>query len=247
MVRFPVLGALVRIVVEIGWPGTRSSGVVRTRAIDDLVNQAIRGGARQLVLLGAGFDSRAYRLPDLERVAIFEVDHPATQKAKQERLGTLAGSRLANVRFVPVNFEEDDLEAKLIAAGFNPEVPTIVVWEGVVSYLTGPAVCRNFALLARLLAAGSRLIFTYMDRAALDGSSAFPEAKRWKSWVRFSGEPFTFGFDPQTLAETLRSFGFVLTSDASTQQIARDYCEPMGRKERGSRAYRVAAAVRAGV
>jgi methyltransferase (TIGR00027 family) len=245
MARFPVVGSLVRIILDLGWPYTRSSGVVRTRAIDDLVYEAVRDGACQLLLLGAGFDSRAYRLPESAKAAVFEVDHPATQRLKQERLHTLTAPERANIRFVPVDFEKDDLESKLIKAGFNANVSTAVVWEGVISYLTRSAVDHNFALLARLLAPGSRLIFTYMDKAALDGSKAFPGAKRWKSAVKVSGEPFVFGFDPKTLARTLRPFGFVLTSDESTHQIARRYCDPMGRKEPGSEAYRVASATRA--
>ncbi len=245
MARFPVLGSWVRVILDLGWPYTRSSGVVRTRAIDDLVNEAVRGGACQLLLLGAGYDSRAYRLSESQKVAVFEVDHPATQQLKQERLQALTGPLLANIRFVPIDFEKDDLESRLIEAGLNTRVATVVVWEGVISYLTKSAVDNNFAILARLLAPGSRLIFTYMDKAAVDGTKAFPGARRWRSWVRFSGEPFVFGFDPDTLAGRLRSFDFVLTSDESTQQIAKHYCDPMGRKEPGSQAYRVASATRA--
>jgi O-methyltransferase involved in polyketide biosynthesis len=106
---------------------------------------------------------------------------------------------------------------------------------------------RNFALLASLLAPTSRLIFTYMDKGAIDGSKAFPGSRRWRSWVRFSGEPFIFGFDPNTLGEAMRSFGFLLSSDESTEDIARRYCQPIGRTEPGSQAYHVATAVRAEV
>ncbi|MBV9507247.1 MAG: SAM-dependent methyltransferase [Acidobacteriia bacterium] len=244
LAHFPVVGRAIRTILDLGWPYTRSSGVVRTRAIDDLVNEAIRDGARQFVLLGAGFDSRPYRLQEVTKVAVFEVDHPATQRAKQERLSCVVGARPANVQFVSVNFEQDDLESSLLGAGFHPENPAVVVWEGVISYLTKSAVDHTFALLHKLLAPGSRLIFTYVDRAALDGTKKFAGGKRWKSSVRFSGEPFIFGFHPDGLAATLRDFGFSLTSDESTEQIAIHYRESMGRKEPGSQAYRVAAAVR---
>ncbi len=243
--RYPFLGSLVRRILEFGWPYTRSSGVVRTRAIDDLVTEAICVGAGQLVLLGAGFDSRAWRLQEAQQIAVFEVDHPATQRAKRERLNAAAGKPGSKVQFVPVDFEKGDFGAKLTAAGFDPRIPTVVVWEGVVSYLTKPSVERNLDLLARLLAPASRLVFTYMDQGAIDGSKSFPGARRWRSWVRFSGEPFIFGFDPDTLADTLRLFGFVLRSDESTRDIAPRYCEPIGRREPASQAYRVATADRA--
>lgn len=245
LARFPLMGLFVRGILEFGWPYTRSSGVVRTRAIDDLVKDAVASGAHQLILLGAGFDSRAYRLPGIQKIAVFEVDHPATQQAKRERLATFARPLPAHVRFLPVDFERDDLEAKLIDAGFHRGDPSVVVWEGVISYLSEPAVKSTFAGLSQMLAPASRLIFTYMDKRALDGSKPFPGAWRWRSWVRLNGEPFISGFDPETLAGTLRPFGFLLTSDACTEEIARHYCGPIGRNEPGSQAYRVALAIRA--
>jgi methyltransferase (TIGR00027 family) len=240
----PVLGAFVHGVLELGWPYTRSSGVVRTRAIDDSVRQSIKGGAHQVLLLGAGFDSRGLRLVEAKTIAVFEVDHPATQQEKEKRLQVYIGCLPANVQYVPVNFERDDLEGKLLEAGFDPGIPAVAVWEGVISYLTESAVQGTFSILARLLAPSSTLIFTYMHKGALDGSKAFPGARRWRSWVSFSGEPFIYGFDPDTLADLLKPFGFSLQSDASTEEIARHYCPPLGRNEPGSPAYRVAIATR---
>jgi len=86
----PIIGRLVPAFLDFGWPFIRSSGVIRTRMIDDLVRNALRTGTHQLLLLGAGFDSRAYRLQEAHGIAVFEIDHPATQRAKRERLnGTL--------------------------------------------------------------------------------------------------------------------------------------------------------------
>ena len=243
--RWPIAGRTVSAFLDLGWPSTRSSGVVRTRMIDDLVRDAIARGARQLVLLGAGFDSRAFRLPEARTLAVFEVDHPATQKAKLERLARL-GPPPANISFVEADFERDHLDGLLCQAGFDRSTPAAVVWEGVVSYLTAAAVEANLSLLARLLAPSSRLVFTYVDKAALDGSASFHGAWRWKSWVRFRGEPFLFGFDPATLAGHLCSHGFRLESDCSTAEGAAFYCAPHGRKESGSPMYRVAAALRVG-
>jgi len=235
--RWPLIGGLVPAFLDLGWPYTRSSGVVRTRMIDDLVAEAIRGGAQQLVLFGAGFDSRPYRMRAAQGIPVFEVDHPATQKVKRERLGQLPRS----VQFVPIDFEKDDVELALRTAGFDPEKPALAIWEGVVNYLTEAAVDANFTMLARLLAPGSRLILTYVDKRALDGSVPFQGARRWKSWVRFSGEPFIFGFDPARLADYLRPQGFVLESDVSTAEAAKRYCAS---NETGSELYRVAAILR---
>ncbi len=243
--RLPVIGRLAPWFLDLGWPYTRSSGVVRTRLIDDLVRQAIHGGARQLVLLGAGFDSRPYRLEEAREVAVFEVDHPATQRAKRDRLTARLGRLPETVRFMPVDFEKDDLHNALIEAGFDKNAPALVVWEGVVSYLTAPAVHENFSMLARILASESLVIFSYVHSGALDGSVPFREARRWKSWVRAGGEPFIFGFDPAALADYLRPRGFALVSDVSTADAAKVYCEPLGRAETGSALYRIAVARRA--
>jgi len=245
--RWPAVGRLPAWLLDLGWARTRSSGVVRTRLIDDLVCEAIRGGARQALLLGAGFDSRPYRLDEMRTLAVFEVDHPSTQQAKRERFEARHGPPPANVHFIPVDFEKDDLEAKLLQAGFATHVPAVALWEGVVSYLTPAAVDQNFRMLARILAQESRLIFTYVHRGALDGSITFPEARRWKASVRSSGEPFIFGFHPAELAEYLRPRGFTLELDQSTAEAAKTYCAAIGRDEPGSELYRIAAARRTAV
>jgi len=242
LARLPIIGKLVYAILDLGWPYSRSSAVVRTRAIDDLVRDAIRNGARQLVLLGAGLDSRGCRLDETEDVAVFEVDHPATQDMKKERLHACMGKLPANVRYVAMDFERDALEAKLIEAGYHPAVQAVVVWEGVIDYLTESAVQSTLAVLARLLAPSSLLIFTYTDKGALDGSKAFRGAHRWRSLSRVGGEPFLFGFNPDTLAEALKPYRFQLESDASTEEIAQRYCATLGGTESGNRAYRVATA-----
>jgi methyltransferase (TIGR00027 family) len=243
--RLPALGRLAAWFLDAGWPRTRSSAVVRTRLIDDLARQAVRDGTRQAMLLGAGFDSRPYRLAELREVPVFELDHPATQRAKRRRLEARLGPLPGNVRFLPVDFEKDDLAAALLRAGFDPQVASLVVWEGVVSYLTPAAVDQNFRTLARILAPHSELLFTYVHQGALDGSVAFREARRWKSSVRSTGEPFIFGFEPAALADYLQPRGFTLMSDVSTADAASSYGGPVARREPGSEMYRVAAARRA--
>lgn len=244
LARLPIIGKLIYAILDLGWPYSRSSAVVRTRAIDDLVRDAIRSGARQLVLLGAGLDSRGCRMDEATEIEVFEVDHPATQHIKKERLHACMGKLPANVRYVAVDFERDALETKLVESGYNSAVQTVVVWEGVIDYLTESAVQSTLAVLARLLSPPSFLIFTYTDKGALDGSKAFRGARRWRSLSRAGGEPFLFGLNPDTLAEVLKPYRFQLESDASTAEIARRYNSPLGRTEPGNRAYRVATARR---
>jgi methyltransferase (TIGR00027 family) len=214
--------------------------------IDDLVRESIRSGIKQFVLLGAGFDSRPYRLAEAAGMQTFELDHPATQRAKRARLKAQLKIPPKNVRFVEIDFEKGNLKSTLENAGFDLSMPALVLWEGVVSYLSESAVDTNLVLLSKLLAPKSYLVLTYVDQAALDGSVFFRGARRWRWWVERSGEPFIFGFDPATLANRLARYGFEVQSDWSTADAAKHYCSPLGRYESGSEFYRVASMIRRG-
>lgn len=140
---------------------------LRTAAIDDEVRTAIaeragpRSGSRQLVILGAGLDARAYRMPELGSAVVFEVDHPATQAQKRERLGDRAPTA-RDVRFVAVDFAADDLDARLDEAGHDRRAPTIWIWEGVMPYLPIEAARATLAIVSARSAEGSTLLLTYL-------------------------------------------------------------------------------------
>ncbi|GIF22166.1 methyltransferase (TIGR00027 family) [Actinoplanes tereljensis] len=226
--------------IDTRWPGPRPSAVARTRLIDDLVLESLGGGARQVLLLGAGYDSRAYRLPGIERVAVFEADHPATQAVKRRLIrGAVRPERRRHVHFVPVDLLVEDLGEALQRNGFAALEPTVVVWEGVTNYLTEPAVDQTLRRLADLTATGSRLILTYVDRRVLDGVI---DAGPWPEAVKRQGEPWTFGFEPARLGGYLAERGLRLELDMSTRDAADRYLEPLGRHEQAATFYRVAAA-----
>jgi methyltransferase (TIGR00027 family) len=132
---------------------------IRVAAIDQEI-AAVAPDAKQVVILGAGLDTRAWRLQSLRDLAVFEVDHPATQAYKEQRARSLR--RVSkSVTFVPVDFERDSLAACLRASGFVPENPTIWVWEGVVMYLTNEAVRRTLGDIASCSTSGSTLLIHY--------------------------------------------------------------------------------------
>jgi methyltransferase (TIGR00027 family) len=223
--------------------GPRASAVVRTRLIDDLVNEALKEGARQVVLLGAGYDSRAYRMPAMATGRVFEVDHPATQATKRRLIrGHVHPDRRAHVAFVPLDLARDDLDAALRRADFAARTRTAVVWEGVTNYLTAEAVDATLRYLAAATASGSRIIFTYVDRAALDGTGGFSGVEEWHAVVREQGEPWTFGFDPAELSDYLDERGMRLCLDVSARDAAARYLAPLGRHEPAAPFYRIAQA-----
>jgi methyltransferase (TIGR00027 family) len=133
---------------------------LRTRGIDAAWDDARCGGASQLVILGAGLDARAFRLPGLSDVRVFEVDHPATQAFKRERARGLRSPARA-LTFVPVDFARDDLGTALRAAGLSDAERSFWIWEGVTNYLPHEATAATLATIASLSPAGSLLAMTY--------------------------------------------------------------------------------------
>lgn len=238
--------AAVRTAVETAYdfaagPGPRASAIARTKLIDDTVEQ-LAPTVSQVVVLGAGYDTRPYRLACLAGRRVFEVDRPGTQAAKRAVLKH-AGIGSSHVVFVPVDFEIDDLAGALTHAGYALDRPTLFLWEGVTQYLSAEAVDDTLAVVHSVGGAGSHLLFTYVDRAVLDQDTAeFPEAAKWLRGVGKRGEPWIFGFDPSNLSGFLAERGFHLVDDLSTAEASVRYFAPLGRRERGSGLYRIATA-----
>jgi methyltransferase (TIGR00027 family) len=218
LAKLPILGRLVPAVVDRRWPGPRPSAVVRTRVIDDALQRALDRGIDQLVLLGAGYDSRPYRLQPAHRVRVFEVDHPSTQAVKRRVVVELFGETPAHVRFVPVDFDRQRLDVAMAAAGLAAGQRTYFVWEGVLAYLTPDAADATLRWASAVSGPGSEIAFTYVHRGLLDGTRHFAHAGPWVDSVRAAGEPFVLGLDPETLGAHLAERGWRLLEDLSTTE-----------------------------
>jgi methyltransferase (TIGR00027 family) len=215
-------------------PGARTSAIGRTRFIDDLVQRRAAQGVKQLVLLGAGFDCRAHRMPELRECRVFEVDREATQAFKRRRVPDHAN----NVRYVSVDFLEEDTFAKLREAGWVDREPSLFVWEGVTNYLTPEAITAVLARVGRT-APGTTIAFTYVHRGVIDGTVGFEGAERILRTVRALGEPWTAGFLPDELVPHLRSCGLTLRQDLGADEYRSRY---FGEAMRGYAFYRIAVA-----
>ena len=225
----PLLRAVVPWLIDRRVPGPRPSAIVRTRVLDDALVAAVDGGIEQLVILGAGYDSRPYRLPGCARLRVFEVDHPDTQVVKRRVLARVLGQLPAHVRFVAVDFDHDDLTAALDRAGFVVGRATFVLWEGVAGYLTADAVDATVRWAHDATGAGSELAFTYVHRGLIDGTVRFPHAEAWVRSVADAGESFVFGFDPAELPSYVEARGWTLLEDISTTEaLARHGLDPNG-------------------
>jgi methyltransferase (TIGR00027 family) len=202
---------------------------VRTRYIDDVLGEALRTGVDQVVILGAGFDSRAYRIRGMERIRVFEVDHPMTQAQKRDGIVRRLGTLPPHVTLVPIDFRTHTLDTVMPGTGYRSGAKTFFICEGVTHYLSAGAVDAVLRYVARSATGGSRMVFTYIHRALLDGSVTFAGADRTLATVRRAGEPYTCGFDPVELAQYLAARDLILIEDIGASVYRERYLIPRGR------------------
>jgi len=197
---------------------------LRTTAIDTAVRDAIAGGATQLVILGAGYDGRAWRLSELSGVRVFEVDHPATQGEKRARVTELPPA-VGTVSFVSIDFEREALGAVLDRAGHDPSSPTCWIWEGVVMYLTREAMRSTLAGIAGRSATGSTLIVNYHSAHRRFLASLM---------FRLIGEPQISAWTREEMAADLESAGFAVREDSGMDDWNRRFAHGEAKIERAS-------------
>jgi methyltransferase (TIGR00027 family) len=191
----------------------------RSRIAEDALSRAVERGVRQIVILGAGLDTFALRNPHGAReIRIYEVDHPATQAWKRQRLADAEIALPPWLVLVPVDFERDDLGEKLVAAGFQQNSPAFFTWLGVVPYLTQDAIDRTLDYMSSIQ--NSEVVFDY-----LEPPEAFSEEMRELVTKRTEqlekiGERWVSRFEPAGIAAILRSHGFCAIEDVNFQEIA---------------------------
>lgn len=198
---------------------------VRTRLIDDAVRDFVAAGGRQLVVLGAGYDCRALRLPELTGAQVYEIDHPATQGHKRAVLERVGATSPAC--YLAWDFETrplDDLPGALAEAGHDPAAPTLTIWEGVTMYLTEGAIDASLRAIAAWSAPGSEIAVSYLSKAQLARPSL--AARALQAVVQGLGEPFKFAWEPEELPAYLRARGFELARDLSTADAAHELMPP---------------------
>jgi methyltransferase (TIGR00027 family) len=150
----------------------------RTRYIDDYVNKCIDDGIEQLIILGAGYDSRAYRIERLKgRVTVFEVDHPANHKRKIEKVKKILDPLPGNVVYVPIDFNKKTVPERMFQSGYDREKKSLFIWEGVTPLLTAEAVDETLDFVASNSGPGSSIIFNYILKSVVDGTCQLEGAR----------------------------------------------------------------------
>ncbi|HUJ39968.1 MAG TPA: SAM-dependent methyltransferase [Candidatus Acidoferrales bacterium] len=192
---------------------------VRTRVAEDALAAAVERGASQLVVLGAGLDTYAYRNPFGGRLRVFEVDHPATQEWKRERLEAAAIPLPETLTFAPVDFERQTLGEGLAAAGFESAAHTFFTWLGVVPYLSEDAVWSTLGFIAGL-PGGAHVAFDYADPPETLGAEARAYHDRHAALVESLGEAWVTYFQADALQGRLQAMGFTEVEDLGPPEIA---------------------------
>jgi methyltransferase (TIGR00027 family) len=199
----------------------------RTRFIDDNIECAVADGARQVVVLGAGFDSRAVRLRRAldSGIGIFEVDRASTQQYKRRRLVEILGRLGPQAVYVAANLRHVDLVNRLQREGYDPRLKTVFVWEGVTMYLPERFVRHTLEAIASRSAAGSCVLFDYWTRRHVEELPKIDERTRQRrALVAQWGEPVIFGIPDETQDEFVASCGLDLVERIpafSEQAVAR--------------------------
>lgn len=198
--------------------------VLRSRYTEDELVKAIEEGTNQYVILGAGHDTFALRRKDLaDKVRVFEVDTPATQEVKQQRVLNANGSIPDNLTFVPVNFEVDRLDEELVKAGFDSQQPAFFSWLGVTYYLTQEAIRETLERIASMSAAQSRIVFDFKIAKHMIDDDWRILCEKMEGFVARRGEPMLTDFTPQLLRDLMTRHGFTEVEMMTPEEQKRRY------------------------
>jgi methyltransferase (TIGR00027 family) len=201
----------------------RLAVAARARFAEDAVTAAVGRGVRQVVVLGAGLDTYGCRAPQQgARLRVFEVDHPATQEWKRDRLAAAGIAVPPSLTFAPVDFEHQDLADGLAAAGFDPGRPAFFSWLGVVPYLTPAAVLDTLGLIAAL-PGGSGVVFDYGEPPGALSPEQRARHEARAAWAAEAGEPFLSHFTPGQIASLAGDAGLTIAEDVRYGELAARY------------------------
>ena len=214
-------------VTEKSLPGIWSAMMCRKRYTDEKLIESI-GQIDAVVNLGAGFDTRVYRLPALTEVPVWEVDQPENIEPKRDRLRKLFREVPAHVALVPIDFDHEELEAVLAYHGYSPDMRTFFIWEAVTQYLTETGIRATFDFLSKA-APGSLLAFTYVRKDFIDGNVMYGGEDLYKNYV-VQDRVWLFGMDPESVAGFLDEYGWRVVEHLGYDELAGRYVKPTGRE-----------------
>jgi methyltransferase (TIGR00027 family) len=227
MMNFPFMRTYTMKQTDAVAQGIFGVQICRTRYIDDIVQAALSQGIGQVVILGAGLDTRPYRLAGMDGVKVFEVDLPAVQNNKKQKIQKHFGRLPENVDFIPIDFDTQSLEAVFAETTFDPSRPAVFTWEGVTQYISEQAVSQTLAFVGKS-APGSIIVFTYVLKSIIERRSDIPGADHMLDVVAKQA-PWVFGLEPSSIPAFLKPFHLTLIADVGNAYYQAKYLKPLRR------------------
>jgi methyltransferase (TIGR00027 family) len=206
--------------------------IARTRYIDDFLQECCANEIQQVVIMGAGFDSRAYRFDDLKEIKVFEVDHPATMAIKKEKIQKELGSLPNHVVYVPIDFLKEKLSDKLVQCGYNGNLKSLFIWEGTTPYLIPESVDETLAFVSSNSGKDSSIIFDYILKSVVDGTCDLEGAKNEFEKMNKTSEPLTFGIEKEKIESFLVDRGFQNVKDVGSEYLKELYFKDQHRNRK---------------
>ncbi len=225
--RWPLLRALTIAAGERAVSGSWALIACRKRYIDDKLDEALEN-IDAVVILGAGMDTRAYRMARRSAIPVFEVDLAINITRKRAAVERAIGAPPASVQLVPLDFESDDLIGTLSAHGYRRDMRTFFIWEGVTQYLSEEAVRATLEAL-RSAPSESQLVFTYVRRDFIDGQNKYGAEMLYRRF-RQRKQLWRFGLNPDEVSAFVAEYGWRLVEQAGPDYYVRQYIQPTGRK-----------------
>jgi methyltransferase (TIGR00027 family) len=203
-------------------PGAAAFIILRERYIDDFLKERLGEGLEQIIILGAGYDTRAYRTTGIEKTRIFEVDQSATQNLKIKRLKQIIDPIPGFVTFVSVDFNSQALGERLQSEGYNEHAKTLFIWQGVTYFLTKEGVDRTLHFIAEHSGLGTTVIFDYMYNEIIQDKRR-KDVKALRRAARITGEEYLFGIDRGQISQFLNQRGFKDVQNSTLEDLKLKY------------------------
>ncbi len=230
LVFLPGIRDLILALRERRVPGVLGSLICRTRYIDDVLKLSLQERVKQVVILEAGFDTRAYRIEAIDQAHCFEVDIPGAIQLKKSRVEAVLGVLPEGVTWVEIDFDRQELGEVMAAAGCHNEEKTLFIWEGVTQYISAEAVDTTLRFVSSAAAVGSTIVFTYIPHGIIDGSDCTDVEQRIVPFASRMGSAWIFGFNKAELPQYLYERGLKLIEDVGAPEYRERYLLHFDRK-----------------
>lgn len=229
IMRFKAIRNLMIFMYNTASTGLFGLQVCRTKYIDEKLKEAIDNGVEQVVILGAGFDTRLFRIQNTNRIKGFEIDLPMMQDKKKKIMKKCLGELPRNIIFTPIDFNIQTLDEVLEVIELDFSKPIFFIWEGVTQYITKEAVENTLRFISKA-SSESAVVFTYALESVVDGTANIIGVETLTTLLKAGGQTWNFGINPSEIENFIKQYNLELIEDVGSSYYQENYLKPIGRK-----------------